>query len=257
MNEINHAVGGIQSIDYIGKILELFCDQSGSLSLKDIAHSLDESPAKIFRYLVSLNRIGLLNKTENNEYEVGDFALDLSFKALNELDPVEEACKTAKQINHDTGYGVAVSVWGALGPTVIKTYEPKESIYSKIRIGSVMALCTTSIGHTFAKYLPEHILQDALKYEELRHSGNKLNSKQANEFIKSIKNHKDQIITFMNDRPIPGLSSISIPVFSISEEIQFVITAFHHSHVLNDQQNPFEPYLLEKIQILSKTIGLK
>lgn len=257
MDDLNSTSGGIQSIDYISRILELFCENSGSLTLKEIAQRLDDSPAKVFRYLVSLTRIGILRKTENNEYEVGDLALDMSFMALNKLDPVDEACRTARQINYDTGYGVAVSVWGSMGPTVIKTYEPQESIYSKIRVGSIMSLCSTSTGYTFSKYLPEHILRETLKYEELRHSGNKLNIKQSNDFIKFIKNQKDHLITFMSDRPTPGLSSISIPVFSISEEIQFVITAFHHSHILAAQQKDFEKYLLHQIETLSKTLGLK
>ncbi len=150
MDELNGSSGGIQSIEYISKILELFCENSNYLTLKEIAQRLDDSPAKVFRYLVSLTRIGLLVKTENNEYEIGDLALNMSFKALNELDPIEEACKKARQINYDTGYGVAVSVWGSMGPTVIKTYEPKETLYSKIRVGSVMSLKSTSIGKTFS-----------------------------------------------------------------------------------------------------------
>lgn len=256
MDELNN-VSGIQSIEYTSKVLELFCENSSCLALKDIAQQLDESPAKIFRYLVSLVRIGLLNKTDNNEYTIGNLALDMSFKALNKLDPVDEACKTARQINYDTGYGVAVSVWGSMGPTVIKTFEPKETLYSKIRVGSVMSLKSTSIGQTFAKFLPIHILNAALEYEALRHSGMKLSIKERRDFIQEIQSEKDNMITFMLDRPIAGLSSMSIPVFSISEEIQFVLTIFHNSFVLNEKLEEVEKYLLNQIDILSKTIGLK
>lgn len=257
MDDLNSTAGGIQSIDYISQVLELFCEHQGSLTLKEIAQGLNESPAKVFRYLVSLTRIGLLNKTENNEYEVGDLALDLSFKALNCLDPVDEACRCGRKISENTGFGVAVSVWGSMGPTVIRTYEAQATLYSKIRVGSVMSLRYTSIGNTFAKYLPEHILKETLEHEALRHSGLKLSNKEQNEFIQSIKLQKTQLITFMLDRPIPGLSSISLPVFSLSEEIQFVITVFHSSHVLIEKKTEIEAYLLNQIENLSKNIGLK
>lgn len=256
MDDLN-AASGIQSIEYISKILELFCVGSGSLTLKEIAERLDESPAKVFRYLVSLSRIGLIHKNEHNEYEVGDLALDMSFKALNRLDPVDEACKTARQVNYTTGYGVALSVWGSMGPTVIKTYEPKQTLYSKIRVGSVMSLKATSIGQTFAKYLPDYILYETLEHEALRHSGTKLSLKERKEFIQMIKEEKQQRMTFMVDRPTPGLSSISIPVFSISEEIQFVLTVFHLTRVLNEQMVDIEHYLLDQIDELSKSIGVK
>lgn len=257
MDDLNNNAVGIQSIDYISQILELFCNRSDSLTLKEISQYLDDSPAKVFRYLVSLTRIGLLHKSEKNEYTVGDLALEMSFKALNKLDPVDEASKTIRQINFDTQYGVALSVWGSMGPTVIKTYEPQQILYSKIRVGSVMSLCQTSIGNTFAKYLPEHILKETLEYEALRHSGQKLSAKDRNEFITSIHTQRNQLITLMRDRPIEGLSSISIPVFSISEEIQFVITVFHYSAVMLSDQIEIETYLNDQIEILSKAIGLK
>lgn len=247
---------GIQSIDYISAILELFCNHSGDLSLKEISDQLEENPAKILRYLVSLTRIGLLNKVQQNRYEIGDIALDLSFKALNRLDTVEEACKIAKKINYDTNYGVAVSVWGSMGPTVIKIYEAQETLYSKIQVGSVMSLVNTSIGNTFAQHIAAHILKKSLEHEALRHSGAKLNAKERNEFIQKIKSDNDQVIHFMLNRPIQGLSSISLPVFSISEEIQFVITVFHNSHVLNENKEEIIEYLLMQVGTLSKCIGL-
>lgn len=256
MNDLNHAAGGIQSVDYLSQILELFCAESGALTLKEIAQKLDESPAKVFRYLVSLIRVGLLTKTDNNEYEIGQLALNLSFKALNRLDPLEEACRTAQQMYHDTHYGVAVSIWGAVGPTVIKTYEPQENLYSNIRAGSVMSLRFTSSGRTFAKYLPEHILKETLAYEDLRYLGTKMNAKERQEFVQAIQNEKDQLLTFMWDKSILDLSSISIPVFNISQEIQFVITIFQQSHLISAQQTELERYLIEQVRNLSRTLGL-
>lgn len=247
---------GIQSVDYTAYILELFCSDQARLSLKDIAQRLDESPAKIYRYLVSLTRIGLLKKNLNNEYEVGALALDLSFEALNYLDPVEEACKTAKSISHETNNGVAVSIWGSLGPIVIKTFEPSQTLYSQIRVGSVMSLVNSSIGNTFAKHLPEHILKKSLDIEELRHSGCKLSVQGKKNFIFKIKAQQHELITSMTDRPSLGLSSISVPVFSISEEIQFVITLFNTTASMLEIDDKFKQNLFYKINELSRNIGM-
>lgn len=255
MDDLNQ-INGIQSVDYISHILELFCTDQAKFSLKDIAQRLDESPAKIYRYLVSLTRIGLLKKNESNEYEVGALALDLSFEALNHLDPVEEACKTAKVISSETNNGVAVSIWGALGPIVIKTFEPEQALYSQIRVGSVMSLVNSSIGNTFAQYLPEHILKKALDIEELRHAGLKLSVLDKKKFMTEIKIKHDELITLMVDRPSPGLSSISIPVFGISEEIQFVITLFNQTPAILKLDENFKNKIILKIKELSKNIGV-
>lgn len=254
MDELNQS-SGIQSVDHSAQILELFCGQDDKLSLKDISSKLGESPAKIYRYLVSLTRIGLLNKNHNNEYSVGHLALDLSFDALNHLDPLEEAFKTAKAISYETNYGVALSIWGSLGPSVIKTFEPSQTLYSQIRVGSVMSLVQSSIGNTFAKYLPEHILKKSLDIEQLRHSGTKLSAKDKNDFIAEIKRQQDESVTLMIDRPSPGLSSISYPVFSISEEIQFVITLFNHTELILKIDHHFKQNILDKIKELSRNIG--
>lgn len=255
MDDLNQTAG-IQSIDYTSQVLELFCKQGARLSLKEIAQQLNESPAKIFRYLVSLTRIGLLHKTANNEYEIGGLALDLSFKALNRLDPIDEACRIAKGINRDTGFGAAVSIWGSLGPTVIKTFDPNEGVYSQIRVGSVMSLYNTSIGHTFSKFMPEHLLKKALEIDAIRHAGEKLSQKERTEFIQAIQSLQHEKMTLMVDRPSRGLSSISMPVFSISEEIQFVLTMYHHSETLLPQLQELQEYLSEQVAELSRNIGL-
>lgn len=255
MDDLNQ-ISGIQSIDYTEKVLELFCQQGARLSLKEIAQQLNESPAKVFRYLVSLTRIGLLHKTENNEYEIGELALNLSLKALNRLDPIEEAFHVAKSINYATGYGTAISIWGSLGPTVIKTFDPVASVYSQIRVGSVMSLHNTSIGNTFSKFMPEHLLKKALEIDAIRHAGEKLGAKEKQDFLNKIKNTRDEKLTLMVDRPSRGLSSISMPVFSISDEIQFVLTVYHHSETLLPQLDELQNYLSDQVLKLSKNIGL-
>lgn len=255
MDDLHQAVG-IQSIDYISQVLELFCKHDARLSLKEIAQQLDESPAKVIRYLVSLTRIGLLNKTASNEYEIGALALDMSFRALNLLDPVEEACRTAKAISHETGFGTAVSTWGSLGPTVIKTYEPTNNVYSQIRVGSVMSLVNSSIGNTFVKFMPEHLIYKALEIDDMRHSGQKFTAKTRHDFVAKLKAQKHEVLTLMVDRPSRGLSSISIPVFSISEEIQFVITIYHNSEILLQHREAQQNYLCAQVFELSRNIGL-
>ncbi len=254
MQELNPN-NGIQSIDYTLEILSLFCHDQAKFTLKEIATRLNESPAKLHRYMVSLSRIGLLAKNPNNEYEVGNLALDLSFKALNLLDPVEEACKLAKELNRQSGCGVAVSIWGAIGPIVIKTYEPLKSLHTQIREGSIMSLINSSIGLTFSKNIAEHVLKKALDMEEIRHSGIKLTAQEKKDFLNEVKQKKSEVFTLMIDRPSPSLSSLSMPVFSISDEVTFVITAFHQTAYLLENEKNVQQQLQDCVNILSQNLG--
>lgn len=246
---------GIQSIDYTLEILNLFCDKKAKFTLKEIAILLNESPAKLHRYMVSLSRIGLISKSANNEYEIGALALDLAFKALNQLDPVDEACKIAKELNRKSSCGVAVSLWGSVGPIVIKTYEPLKSLHTQIREGSVMSLVHSSIGITFSKNIAEHVLKKALDLEEIRHSGQKLSTQEKKDFLNEIKQRHTENFTQMINRPSTGLSSLSMPVFSISDEVAFVLTVFHQTTFILENKQQVQQQLQDSVAILSRNLG--
>ncbi|TCB77261.1 hypothetical protein E0H94_15505 [Acinetobacter sp. ANC 4173] len=248
---------GVRSVDYTAEILELFCGKSPTLSLKEISTSMGVSSAKLYPYLVSLVRCGLLRKCDSNNYDIGQLSLDLAFKALNYLDPFEETSKVAKEINQITSYPVVLSTWGSFGPTVIQINEANSNLSSKIRVGSVMSIVNSTIGNTFAKFLPLNIIRDALKFEEYRYAGYKFSSAERKKFLDDIKNNDQDIITIIENRPVKGLTSLSIPIFNISNEIQFVITIYEDTEILLENLDFIKNILFVKLNELSRTLGFK
>lgn len=247
---------GIQSVDYTAEILELFCQSCTTLSLKDISTKMNASSAKLYPYLVSLVRSGLLKKCDHNSYEIGQLTLDLAFKALNYLDPLEETSKIAKEVCHMTSYQTVLSTWGSFGPTVIRTFEVNSNLYSKIRVGSVMSIVNSTIGNTFSRFLPISILKESLQFEEFRYAGIKLTATEKKEFLKDIKS-KEFIdnFTIVENRPVQGLTSMSVPIFSLSGEIQFVITIFNSTDLIMQDTEHLKNILNEKLFQLSRTLG--
>lgn len=248
---------GIQSVDYTAEILELFCKRSTSLSLTEIASEMNASPAKIFPYLVSLVRARLIQKCEQNNYQIGQLTLNLAFKALNYLDPLEETAKIAKQIAMKTEHLTILSSWGAFGPTVIRTFESNSNLHSKIRVGSSMSIMNSSVGYTFARFLPEETIKESLKFEEFRYSGTKVTDTQKKEFLKDIQTaHFNDVYTITENEPAQGMSSMSVPVFSLSNELLYVITIFDNSEKVLPYTEQIKAVINEKLLVLSRTLGI-
>lgn len=248
---------GIQSVDYTAEILELFCKSSTSLSLTEIASEMNASPAKIFPYLVSLVRARLIKKCEQNNYQIGQLTLNLAFKALNYLDPLEETAKIAKHIAIKTEHLTILSSWGAFGPTVIRTFESNSNLHSKIRVGSSMSIMNSSIGYTFARFLPAETVKESLKFEEFRYLGKKVTDAQKKEFLKKIQAIEfSDFYTLTENEPAQGMSSMSVPVFSMSNELLYVITIFDNSEKILSNTEYLKQTIDEKLLVLSRTLGI-
>lgn len=83
---------GIQSIEIGGSVLRALVSSGRPAMLKDIALMSGMPPAKAHRYLVSLQRMGLVSQDlESARYHLGPFALTLGLSALASLDPIRLA----------------------------------------------------------------------------------------------------------------------------------------------------------------------
>ncbi|NYU09469.1 hypothetical protein A8O28_10180 [Enterobacteriaceae bacterium CCUG 67584] len=241
----------IQSVEIAAEILESLIACNDSRSLKEIAQATAMSPAKVFPYLVSLIRAGLVIKDEHTgSYSAGTLATELGILGMHFLTPQREGEQTVRALFESTGHGVALSVWGNLGPTVINVTEPPYSLYTQIRLGSVMPLPDSSIGCTFSAWMPQDLIDNAWK----RSTGHK----PAKAHRERFQRIREEGFAMQCDLPVPGISSVSVPVFELSGAILFTLTLFDESHLLDLSANsPTLLQLRQQAEALSKSLGFK
>jgi DNA-binding IclR family transcriptional regulator len=218
---------GIQSIEVGGKLLLALVERGKPMVLRDLAGQAGMPPAKAHPYLVSFGNLGLVKQDPvTGHYELGPLALQLGLVSLQRLEPVKEAVPEVVSLVEKTGHTVFVSVWGNLGPTIVRIEESSHPIHVNLRMGTVLSLVETATGCVFAAFLPpkqiERILQDQL----VRLPGGGASPKQATKLLEqSASEVRRRGIARSVGRPIPGVNAVSAPVFDAAGNIVLAITA--------------------------------
>jgi DNA-binding IclR family transcriptional regulator len=230
---------GIQSLDSTGELLTALVAAARPLSLRDLAAAAGMPPAKAFPHLVSLLKIGLLDRDASGCFAAGPLALELGLIGLQRLSPTREAEPEVVELAVSTGMSVAMAVLGPLGPTVVRLEESARPLHVSLRVGTVMSLVNTAIGRVFAAYVADDVRAGLLAQDHLRlagadaaevFAGKAASDKTAPVFAPLTEAYAQRLAQIRADgidtalsRPVPGISTLAAPVLDHTGSICLVL----------------------------------
>jgi DNA-binding IclR family transcriptional regulator len=233
---------GIQSLDSTGELLAALVAAARPLNLRDLAAAAGMPPAKAFPHLVSLLKIGLLNRDAAGCFEAGPLALELGLIGLQRLSPTREAEPEVVELAASTGMSVAMAVLGPLGPTVVRLEESARPLHVSLRVGTVMSLANTAIGRVFAAYVADDVRAGLLAQDHLRLAGadaadvfaGKAKSAAGTDAAAALppltKAYAQRLAQIRADgidtalsRPVPGINTLAAPVLDHTGSICLVL----------------------------------
>ena len=196
------------------------------MTLKELANVAGMPPAKVFPYLVSLQKLELVQRIENSgEYCPGTLALRLGLYGLQRLNPLREAEADVVSLAAHTGQSVALSVWGPNGPVVVRLEEPAFALHLTLRVGTIMSLVNTATGRLFGAYMPEPLVRAQLSDENSRLSGVKnLKVGEVKQLFEDYAGIRNEGMTRAVGNPLPGVNALAAPVFSFTGTVALGIT---------------------------------
>jgi DNA-binding IclR family transcriptional regulator len=206
---------GIQSIEVGGRLLLALAAQGRPMALKDLAQAADMAPAKAHPYLVSFGKLGLIAQdSASGHYGLGPLAMQLGLISLQQFDPVRLATARLPELAQAMRQTVGITVWGAHGPTVVRTEEAPSPVHVTMRHGAVMSLRDTASGRLFAAHLPR---------EQVRAVAGKAGFDKA--FEQELAAIRRSGISHVVDAAVPGVSGLAAPVFDVSGALVLGLTA--------------------------------
>jgi len=242
---------GIQSLDSTGELLAALVAAARPLTLRDLAAAAGMPPAKAFPHLVSLLKIGLLNRDAAGCFQAGPLALELGLIGLQRLSPTREAEPEVVELAASTGMSVAMAVLGPLGPTVVRLEESARPLHVSLRVGTVMSLVNTAIGRVFAAYVADDVRVGLLAQDHLRLAGAQAAEIFAGKAVEDstatatasaggknaapslpqlTKAYAQRLALIRADgidtalsRPVPGIDTLAAPVFDHTGSICLVL----------------------------------
>jgi DNA-binding IclR family transcriptional regulator len=221
---------GIQALENSGELLVALASAGVPLSLRDLAQAAGMPTAKAFTHLVSLVKTGILSRDQAGCFSAGVLSLELGLLALQRLSPTREAEQEILNLANATKLSVATAVLGPLGPTVVQLEESARPQHVSLRIGTVLSLVNTAIGRVFAAHLSPEVLANLLEQDAIRMAGEPWIAAVNRERSAFLESYHEQLrliatrgIDTALDKPVPGIHTLSAPVFDHTGAICLVI----------------------------------
>jgi DNA-binding IclR family transcriptional regulator len=233
---------GVQSVEVAGRILSVLADSTKPMMLRDIADAAGLPPGQAHPYIVSFL------------YRLGWFALHLGLARLRGFDPYQLASETIADLAQSLDLGVAISVWGTYGPTVIRSIESPHNITTNSKPGTVLGLTGTATGKIWAAFLPQQLASKRIAAE--------LKGKPAGVGLKELEQElvdiRDAGYASTDGNPWPGIAAACAPVFDYTGQIQLAVALLGPSAALDcAPDSPQVTALLSFTRGLSAQLGYR
>ena len=157
---------GVQSVEVGMHLLKVLMEIGRPAMLKELAEAADMSAQKAHRYLVSLQRSGMVEQdAAGGRYGLGEFALNIGLTALSQLNVVRIAGDAVAELRNRTDQSCLLAVWGSHGPTIVRMSEGSRPLVTTARVGVVLSMVNSASGRVFAAFLPRETADEFLAPE--------------------------------------------------------------------------------------------
>ena len=244
---------GVQSVEVAGRILAVLAESTRPMMLRDIADAAGMPPGQAHPYIVSFRKIGLVEQdAQSGLYRLGWFALHLGLARLRGFEPYQMASEAITEPARTLDLGVALTVWGTYGPTVIRSIESSHNITTNSKPGTVLGLTGTATGKVWAAFLPRQLIAKRIA-DELKASGQGASARALDKELADI-----QAAGFAgtDGNPWPGIAAACAPVFDYTGQIQLAVALLGPSAALDIAAvSPHVAALLAFTRGLSSQLG--
>lgn len=147
------ASAGIKAVEVGCRLLETLASCAHPLALSDMARRSNMTASQAHRYLVSFQRIGLVQQdTGTRRYALGPFAAELGASAARLFNGRALLEAHQRALRDSLGMTVVLSEWTDRGPVVIKVEDAVSAVIATMRIGTSLPVTTTAAGRIFAAW---------------------------------------------------------------------------------------------------------
>ncbi|WP_345814501.1 helix-turn-helix domain-containing protein [Paraburkholderia sp. PREW-6R] len=217
----------VQSATTAVVLLKGLAALGGRASLTALAAYVNESPAKVHRYLVSLMEESLVaQEPHNQQYVLGPECLAIGLAAMRMVDPIREGEASLVRLRESLDVTCFVAVMGNRGPTIVRFEEPGLPVTVNVRVGSVMSVLWSATGRIFLGLLNESRIRE-LAEEELAAAPAELRAQlDPRDPIGTIKNEvRAAQCATVKDTNLKGISAVAAPLFDFNGRLCGTLTA--------------------------------
>lgn len=249
--------GGIQSIEIGMAILSTLARMKGVQSLSAISREASMSRTKVYKYLVSFERTGFVEREQGSgHYRLGRSSVQLGIAALGQVDFVKIASAALPRLCKAVRQTVFVSIWGEHGATIIRWEEAGLTVGLNVRMGSTIPLLTSATGQLFGAYLPWESVAEFVEREISADIGISLGITDSEHAKRLFKKVRKKGFGLVAGTYLEGVAAISFPVFAPEGKLAGTVTALGlRGHIDVDVDGPIGKELRSTASVLTERLG--
>ena len=207
---------GVQSVEVSIHVLKAVAAAGGPIALSDLSIRAGMPAAKVHRYLVSLIEAQMIVQRSSGSYDLGPAAAEVGIAALARIDVVNRAADRLPELVDRTGCTAMLSVFGTMGPTIVRWERTYPPLITALGVGSVLPVLRSATGHVFLTWLPERMVEPFIKSESQASSHDDIDS--IRKRVRSVG------IAEAKEIYIPGLFALAGPVLDMQGQAQAAVT---------------------------------
>ncbi|CAM3674110.1 IclR family transcriptional regulator [Bordetella tumulicola] len=248
----------VQAAETSIAVLKALGSLGGRASLTLIATHIDESPAKVHRYLVSLIEGGLVDQdSATQQYFLGWETLQLGVSAMRQADPIRVAEASLIRLREQLEITCFVAVMGNKGPTIIRFEEPGLPVTLNVRVGSVLPMLWSATGRALLATLDDSNVLALARAELQAASPQQRAQLDAQDPIGTLQQSVLAAgCAVVRDTNLPGISAIAAPLYNYTGRPCAVLTALGATGGFNPSpEGVVGQAVCREAQIISRLLG--
>ncbi len=246
---------GVGSVKTAGIILQALIKLGGSGRLKELERATGISSATLHRYMLSLIETGLVwRDPAGHQYCFGLLAYRIGEIAGRNNELVAAVTPLLAKFSEDVGETSAIGMWRNGGAFIAKWISSGKMISVALNPGVSLSLTKTSTGMMLAACLPRTLTEPVIAEE--CSPGGRSAGRSIDEVYGKLAAIQQAGICQVKGTHIPGISSLSVPVFFPNKELAFVVSVVGNEAAMDAElDGPVATALINLKQRLSRFMG--
>ncbi len=250
----------VQSAETGMEILKALGSLGGAASLTAVSHAVEESTAKVHRYMASLLSAGLVAQNSSTQhYHLGHAALQIGLAALRQCDPIRLGEASLIRLRESLEVTCFIAVMGNKGPTVLRIEEPTLPVTVNIRLGSVLPVLWSAAGQAFLTHSndPQVFSQAQAEFKNASAERKALLASvdPINQLRRQVIDHGCSIV---HDMLLQGISAVGAPIFDSTGKVCAVLVALGASSGFDTRpRGRVCPEVIREASAISSAMGFE
>lgn len=216
---IDGSQSGVQSLEVGIALFRVLLQFGRAASLTEIAEGAQMQPGKAHRYLVSLNRCGLVAQDGRGQYRLGPFVAQIGSAGAGPQTALEVASRGLEELAESLKQTAFLSMWAVSGPQVVRVAEAQTPVSLRPTTRGELPLWNSATSRIFLSYMEPARVEELLTAEskrdrEIYGTSNVENQRRRKLVHRELVLARQHGVARTTGERQPGLVSFAAPIFT-------------------------------------------